>query len=410
MLRARILARMSTAAALFAAFHPAFAAEKPLVELRVNAPGWITVYWEHTGNDVYQFRVQRETPAYTWIYQTHVGQHTDMGLTPDTEYRYRVCADYADEPECSEWLAARTMATPPPPVQANRTPPTVIAHESYHEPSRIKLWWRKNGDYDLVLVRWRNTCCSGEAQIEVHTPGAVGSRELVTPVAGQYVFVLKGCTRGLRGVANCGDWSASVEIATAPPGVARVECRPGTLKAGASRFAANGRAEYRFTPTDDAALGSCVESGTRVVRAMYDVIGSWNPTAQPTRWDTSGANTTETYTLTFGEDFSPERAPRRPLPPGAQTTATISFVARARCDRDPWLNPQAICQRTGHNMPPDIAAKWPALLMQPFPHSRGAIAAPDLARLRSAYNQVTGRLVGAAKPTLNPRLLAPKPK
>jgi hypothetical protein len=407
MLRARALTILT--AGLVLSFSGGLRAEAPVLRAAVaNAPGWITVYWD-SGEGADLILVQREAPEFTWGYEVPTGQHTDMNLQADTVYRYRVCAQEGNDRDCTDWVPVRTQASPPPPVVDARLPPIVTGSEAFREPERIRIWWKKNGSYERVIVRWR-TPNGGEWQTDVNSKAFEGSHEIQAPQPGTYVFVLKGCMVNVVGVAKCGDWSKPFEARTAPPGVAQVICKPPTLKA--PKFAANGRAEYAFEnppPGYNTVAGTC-ERPDRGIVADYRVYGSWNPGAQPTNWDRSGANTTETYTLTFGEEFSPERAPRRPLPEGASPTATISFVARAQCDRDPWLNANATCRRTADSVPVDIRAKWPTLLTEPFPHTRNVIPEPQRAQLRMGYNQASGRLVEQARPLVKPGVLAPKPR
>jgi hypothetical protein len=98
------------------------AQEAPRIDLRANAPGWITVYWEHTGKDVYSFVIERQDPPYSDNNILPVGQSsnntdslTDKNLRADTTYKYRVCAVYAYNRTCSDWKSARTLPPPPPP-------------------------------------------------------------------------------------------------------------------------------------------------------------------------------------------------------------------------------------------------------------------------------------------------------
>jgi len=96
--------------------------ETPIIDLRANAAGWITVYWEHTGKDVYGFVIERQDAPYTENNIVVVGQSvnntdslTDKNLRADTIYNYRVCAVYAYSRTCSDWKSARTLPPPPPP-------------------------------------------------------------------------------------------------------------------------------------------------------------------------------------------------------------------------------------------------------------------------------------------------------
>lgn len=425
-----------------AALSPARAAEPQIISAQTNAPRWITVRWTHTGKDVYRYDIQRQNPPYsdgsTVLVATvpvgqfdivnGVGVYTDMGLQPDTLYKYSVCAVYASATECSQWVAERTMPPEAPPAQLSLAPPTVTGGESFHEPSRIRISWKKNGNYNLVLVRWwhKATDPRGAQQVDVESRAFEGSRDVATPVPGTYVFLLKGCNRGLSDKANCGEWSAPVEIAFAPPPPLVLECTPGMLKAGSPRFEASGRAEYHFerpkpghniphfytTPAGvclvPARLADQFGWAHDFVVASYLVHGTWNPTAKPGAWDKSGANTMEAFTLTLGGDLL-KRSRSDRLPDAQTGLATVSFLVRAHCDRDPWLNENANCRRTGDNVPRDIREKWPAIVTGPFPHSRNAIAPAERQRLLAHYQRVTANLVGTARPPgFDPAVLAPR--
>jgi hypothetical protein len=94
--------------------------EAPHVATFPNAPGWITVVWEHSGKDVYGFVVERQGPPYTESAILAVAtlndptrEFTDMNLRAGTTYNHRVCAVYDYHRTCSQW--ARTSTLPPPP-------------------------------------------------------------------------------------------------------------------------------------------------------------------------------------------------------------------------------------------------------------------------------------------------------
>lgn len=96
--------------------------EPPSVRVQANAPGWITVLWEHTGQDVYYFVIERQDAPYTDSSVFLIAQSenrtdsvTDKNLKADTLYKYHVCAVYADHRTCSDWVSAKTLSPPPPP-------------------------------------------------------------------------------------------------------------------------------------------------------------------------------------------------------------------------------------------------------------------------------------------------------
>ena len=94
--------------------------EAPRVGTSPNAPGWITVIWEHSGKGVYWFVVERQGPPYTESAILLVAtlndptrEFTDMNLQASTAYNHRVCAVYEFHRTCSQW--ARVSTLPPPP-------------------------------------------------------------------------------------------------------------------------------------------------------------------------------------------------------------------------------------------------------------------------------------------------------
>ncbi|MGE0827555.1 MAG: hypothetical protein AB7G75_35200 [Candidatus Binatia bacterium] len=94
--------------------------EAPLARTFPNAPGWITVIWEHSGKGVYGFVVERQGPPYTEEAILAVAtlndptrEFTDMNLQASTTYNHRVCAVYDYHRTCSQWARASTLAPPP---------------------------------------------------------------------------------------------------------------------------------------------------------------------------------------------------------------------------------------------------------------------------------------------------------
>ncbi len=93
--------------------------EAPSVRSFPNAPGWITVVWEHSGKDIYSFVVERQGPPYEQkdivgvaVLNSPTRQFTDMFLNAATAYNHRVCAVYDDHRTCSDWVRTSTLALP----------------------------------------------------------------------------------------------------------------------------------------------------------------------------------------------------------------------------------------------------------------------------------------------------------
>jgi hypothetical protein len=93
-----------------------------------NAPGMITLTWEHGGEDVYWFVVEQESPYTFWPADRDKRGWSVLGLQPNHTYRYRVCAVYEYHRECSDgWVSVTTFppeqhpGTPPPPPRLQTT-------------------------------------------------------------------------------------------------------------------------------------------------------------------------------------------------------------------------------------------------------------------------------------------------
>src|SRR5438105_15637957 len=73
--------------------------EPPRTLVQANSPGWITVSWEHTGEDVYYFVIERQDAPYTdnSVFliarsENRTDSVTDKNLMADTLYKYHACA------------------------------------------------------------------------------------------------------------------------------------------------------------------------------------------------------------------------------------------------------------------------------------------------------------------------------
>jgi hypothetical protein len=92
-----------------------------------NAPGAATIVWEHSGIDVFWFVVELESPGTFWIADHDKRVWSVTGLQPAHAYRFRVCAVYAFDRNCSDWTSVTTLQSPvdqptttPPPPEAAR--------------------------------------------------------------------------------------------------------------------------------------------------------------------------------------------------------------------------------------------------------------------------------------------------
>jgi hypothetical protein len=124
----------------------------------VNGPGAITVSWKHSGIDVYAFVVEQKMPAMERLLPATMRAYTVVELTPNTYYRYRVCAVFDYNRICSEYTdAVRTLPPEqiPPPKPPPPPPPPVkpVLQATPATATRIGLDWK---------TRWQDCVTSIE--------------------------------------------------------------------------------------------------------------------------------------------------------------------------------------------------------------------------------------------------------
>jgi hypothetical protein len=93
-----------------------------------NAPGMITLTWNHSGEGVYWFVVEQESPYTYWLPDRDKRIWSVLGLEPNHTYRYRVCAVYDYNRVCSDesgigWVSVTTFPPEQPPVPPPPSPP-----------------------------------------------------------------------------------------------------------------------------------------------------------------------------------------------------------------------------------------------------------------------------------------------
>ncbi|ADB29520.1 alpha-L-arabinofuranosidase B [Kribbella flavida DSM 17836] len=96
--------------------------EQPVVGAFANAPGMVTVTWDHSGDGVHWFVIELETPYTFWVADIGKRAWSVTGLDPSHTYRYRVCAVYDFDRACSEFGSVTTM----PPVSGPASPPATV--------------------------------------------------------------------------------------------------------------------------------------------------------------------------------------------------------------------------------------------------------------------------------------------
>lgn len=84
-----------------------------------NAPGMVTLYWNHTGEGVYGFVVEQEVPFAARILDADKRIWSVVGLEAGRTYHYRVCAVFDYNRVCSDWKPVTTPLPPPPPPSSS---------------------------------------------------------------------------------------------------------------------------------------------------------------------------------------------------------------------------------------------------------------------------------------------------
>ena len=204
----------ASAIAAFTQFSTASAGEAPGVTVQANAPGWITVNYYHSGlGGVLRYDIQRLDSGVRQTMYSPNGQFTDSNLTPDTEYSYRVCAVFPteDDPSCSPWFAARTLALPAEPTGMN---PPIITNISA-TPDTVTVSWGATGSYSKILVRIEDDLGNSDQRDVRNIP----DRSFSFPgmrTGARYTVSLKGCGNTLLG-SSCGPWSPAAFVTTPAP-------------------------------------------------------------------------------------------------------------------------------------------------------------------------------------------------
>jgi hypothetical protein len=143
--------------------------EKPVAFAFGVAPGSVSVNWEHSGSGVAYYTVTRESPYQVWGNVSAEQRNLfDSNLQPNTEYRYFVCAYFADligSYSCSEWSEpARTHApappaggspggTPPPASQPPAPAFTPVLTAKPHGGAQVYLTWNTPPAGSIALTR-----------------------------------------------------------------------------------------------------------------------------------------------------------------------------------------------------------------------------------------------------------------
>jgi hypothetical protein len=193
----------------------AYAQEAPSVSVQANAPGWVTIIWEHSGKGANHYLIQRQDPTAMWTSEANVGSHTDKGLKASTTYNYRVCAvDSAGNPTCSPWIKVTTM---PPESSGSGYSIPIITRQDV-APDRISIAWTSTTRYSSFNVRWfKKSDPSRAGQVNMKGRGTAGEYVIGPLQTGlTYVILVQGCNSGILS-SSCSKWGGFEATTSLPP-------------------------------------------------------------------------------------------------------------------------------------------------------------------------------------------------
>jgi hypothetical protein len=132
-----------------------------------NSPGMITLTWTHSGEDVFWFVLEQESPPAVLQVDQDKRAWTVPNLEPGRTYRFRVCAVYAYSRKCSDEDGGglASVTTPPRAPGGSGSPggappapaPPLAAPQPLYSPTLRALPVRIGpGTPPLVQLRWVN--------------------------------------------------------------------------------------------------------------------------------------------------------------------------------------------------------------------------------------------------------------
>lgn len=220
--RARVAMVLSAASALLMANVGTAAAdfEKPVVFTASTTPNCISVNWNHSGNGVVGFSVERDSPYQKWDPVDAAQRDLFVcGMKPSTSYAFNVCAYFGTEDGDTACTEAVLRTADPVAPTGSEADPTPQITEITQGPDWIGVKWDSAGfDYDKYFVNYtlKSDPPSGP-MTETEGGGKWGyhRKDHLLP-SRTYIMQVQGCIKIVFGIApdKCENWSAAVEATT----------------------------------------------------------------------------------------------------------------------------------------------------------------------------------------------------
>jgi hypothetical protein len=183
-----------------------------------NAPLAVTVYWSHTGDEVFWFDIEEQSQGVVRKVDHDKRAWTFVKLAPNTPYQFRVCAVYdATDTDrvCSDEngvgyasvTTGQEVADPD-----NQTPPTPWVTGYVPAATSLSITWGTPGfdyDFDSFTIRIREKAAPGAPNnafrdIDVSAGGTTGSSRIAALKANTtYQIQIRGCNNAFFVIPDC---------------------------------------------------------------------------------------------------------------------------------------------------------------------------------------------------------------
>ena len=136
----------------------------------------VTITWDHSGDGVFWFVVESESPGAFTIADRDKRIWSVTGLQPAHTYRFRVCAVFEFDRSCSDWTTVTTLpapaqetpvVTPPPPEASPLLPAFVGSFEPLGLPGMLARHRNSLGEVSAIA----NDLDRADATFRIHPIG-----------------------------------------------------------------------------------------------------------------------------------------------------------------------------------------------------------------------------------------------